>query len=109
MSAVLEASAIQAMWDAVAGTGATVSCGFTLLRRHMLSGGNPAWHSAPGLVQASLSFQAIVTGGVAVSLLFGAHHATQIETLLLVVSAAVSTALAINLDRLGRRDAAAES
>lgn len=86
-------------WDWIALAGATVSCLSTLARRHMLSGELARWHTAPGPVQASLAFQAIVTGGVAVALGCGAHHASQVETLLLVVSGVVSATLWLNLAR----------
>lgn len=86
-------------WDWIALVGATVSCLSTLARRHMLSGELTRWHSAPGLVQAALSFQSLVTGMVAISLMFRLHHATEVETTLLVVSGVVSATLWLNLAR----------
>lgn len=94
---------VQDAWDLAAVIGAAISCGATLMRRHMLGGDGAAWHSASGLVQGSLSLQAIVTGAVAISLIFRAHHTSQVETLLLIVSAVVSATLALNLDRSGRK------
>lgn len=89
-------------WDVVAMAGAAVSCLATMARRHMLSEQLQRYHSAPWSVQLALSFQAIVTAGVALSLFLGAHHASQIETLLLLVSGVVSGALWHNLRRQGR-------
>lgn len=89
----------QAIWDLVAMAGAVTACFSTLARRHMLSAELTRWHSAPAAVQASLAAQAIVTGAVALSIGVGAHHASQVETLLLVVSGAVSATLWLNLAR----------
>lgn len=93
----------QVAWDLMALAGAIVSCLATLARRHMLSDTLGRWHSAPGSVQASLALQSIVTGGIAVSLGIGAHHANEVETLLLMVSAIVSVSLWRNLARQERQ------
>jgi hypothetical protein len=92
----------QVAWDFLALGGAVISCLATLARRHMLSDTLGRWHSAPGSVQAALAFQSIVTGGIAVSLAIGGHHANEVETLLLMVSAVVSVALWRNLSRQER-------
>lgn len=92
----------QVAWDLMALAGAIIACLATLARRHMLSDTLGRWPSAPASVQASLALQAIVTGGVAVSLGIGAHHANEIETLLLMVSALVSLSLWLNLSRQER-------
>jgi hypothetical protein len=92
----------QVAWDLVALGGAVISCLATLARRHMLSDTLGRWHSAPWSVQAALALQSIVTGGVAVSLGIGAHHANEVETLLLLVSSFVSVVLWVNLVRQER-------
>jgi len=93
----------QAAWDCAAVIASAATCIFTLTRRTMLSGQHGTWHSAPGLVQAVLAFQAILMGMVAMSILAGAH-AGQRETVVYVVSALVSAVLVVNLTRTGRRD-----
>jgi hypothetical protein len=92
----------QILWDAAGAAGGGVSCAFTLMRRHMLASDNDGFHNAAPAVLASLAAQAIVTGSVAISLIVRAHHATEIEALLLMVSGVVSATLAFNLDRTGR-------
>ena len=91
----------QMAWDAAAVVASFASCVFIFTRRRMLSGDHPRWHSAGVLVQVVLALQAIFMGCVAISILRGAH-ATQRETFVYIVSAVVSVAMTINLNRTGR-------
>lgn len=97
----------QAAWDCAAVIASAASCIFTLTRRTMLSGQHGTWHSAPGIVQGVLAFQAILMGMVAMSILSGSH-AGQRETVVYVVSAIVSAVLVVNLTLTGRKDAPAD-
>lgn len=87
--------------EAIALGAAALGCIFTGVRTRMLSHDFGTWANAPWYVRWLTSLKAAYLGGVAISIGVGASAGLR-ETGLLVILAAVTGALMINLDRNGR-------